>query len=82
VREKTHFHIDRDAVAKPSDVWQTAGISGDEFISALRGVASVVSHFKVELFGGEPLEVTKYDGSDVHRIVEAYEKVHGHVHGV
>jgi hypothetical protein len=41
-----------------------------------------MSGVKVNVFGGEPLDVTEYDGSDVKRIVKAYEELHGSVHGV
>jgi hypothetical protein len=82
IREKTHFHVDRDAVANPAHVWQTAGVTGDEFNGALRAVAAIMSGVKVNVFGGEPLDVTEYDGSDVKRIVKAYEELHGSVHGV
>lgn len=82
IRDKTHFHVDRESVPNPAHVWQTAGLTGDEFNSALRAVASVMSGVKVKVFGGEPLDVAEYDGSDVQRIVKAYEKLHGSVHGV
>lgn len=82
IREKTHFHVDRQAVLDPSQVWQAAGVTGDEFNDSLHAVASVMSGVEVHLFGGEPLVVTEYDGSDVERIVKAYEHIHGHVHGV
>jgi hypothetical protein len=82
VREKTHFHVDRGAVANPADVWSNAGITGNDFTTALHAVASVVSTFEVERFGGEPLELAKYDGSDVTRIVGAFEQACGHAHGI
>lgn len=82
IREKTHFHVDRQAVLNPSQVWQTAGVTGDEFNDSVHAVALVMSGVEVRLFGGEPLVVTEYDGSDVKRIVKSYEHIHGHVHGV
>ena len=30
IRDKTHFHINREAVVKPSEVWSEAAITGDE----------------------------------------------------
>jgi hypothetical protein len=81
IREKTHFHIDRTAVQSPASVWQSAGVTGDEFSSTLSVVAHAVSEVNVKILGGEPLLATEYDGSDIHRIVKAFEKVHGKVHG-
>lgn len=82
IREKTHFHVDRRAVLNPSQVWQAAGVTGDEFSDSLHAITSVMSGVAAGLFGGEPLVVTEYDGSDVERIVKAYETIHGHVHDV
>lgn len=82
IREKTHFHIDRTAVQSPTEVWKSAGVTGDEFSITLRVVAQVASAVNADALGGEPLDVTEYDGSDVHRIVAAFEKLHGCVHGV
>lgn len=81
IREKTHFHIDRETVKNPAHVWRAVGITGDEFSNAIHSVASVMSGVKAEVFGGALLEVTEYDGSDVQRLVQAYEKLHGSVHG-
>jgi hypothetical protein len=82
IREKTHFHIDRMAVQSPAEVWKSAGVTGDELSNILHVVAHVVSTVNVNALAGEPLYITEYDGSDIHRIVTAVEKLHGHIHGV
>lgn len=74
IREKTHFHIDKDSVVQPKSVWKTADISGSEFVKLLDDVANYLAHIKKEMFGGELLVVTKYDALDVKQIVSAYEK--------
>lgn len=81
VREKTHFHIDRMSVKAPKSVWKEADITGSVFTQALRAMASTLAHTKKELFGGELETVTEYDGSDVPKIVKAFEAAHGPVHG-
>ncbi|MFM8443052.1 MAG: hypothetical protein ACKN9W_06875, partial [Methylococcus sp.] len=77
-----HFHIDRMAVQSPAEVWKSAGVTGDELSNILHVVAHVVSTVNVNALAGEPLNITEYDGSDIHRIVTAVEKLHGHIHGV
>jgi hypothetical protein len=81
VREKTHFHIDREAVIDPSQVWRDAEINGAALITTLRDIAHTLAYAKFDLIGG-PLEtVTEYDGSDIPRIILAYEHAYGSVHG-
>jgi hypothetical protein len=72
IRDKTHFHIDREAVEAPQEVWKRAGISGNELTDALYGAATLIAHIKREIYGGELEKPTPYDGSDVHEIVKAY----------
>lgn len=72
IRDKTHFHIDREAVEAPDEVWKYAGISGDELTDALYGAAALIAHIKREIYGGELDKLTPYDGSDVHQAVKAY----------
>jgi hypothetical protein len=72
IRDKTHFHIDREAVEAPQEVWKRAGMSGNELTDALYGAATLIANIKREIYGGELDEPTPYDGSDVHEIVNAY----------
>ena len=82
VRNKTSVHIDKSAVEDSRAVWHKAGISGDEFIRTLYSVAGILAKLEQELLGYEPIAVTSYDGSDIPKIVAAYEKVYGKLHGV
>lgn len=81
IREKTQFHIDRESVKEPKAVWQKAHITGAELANTLRRMAATLAQAKQEIFGGELETVTEYDGSDIAKIVEAYETIHGSVHG-
>lgn len=81
VREKTHFHIDKKSVKDTKSVWKEADIRGGDLAQALRAMASTVARIKKDIFGGDLEEVTEYDGSDIERIVKAYEAVQGTVHG-
>ena len=81
IREKTLFHIDKKSVNDPKSVWNGADICGNDLAHALRAMALTVARTNLELFGGELKEVCEYDGSDIRKIVKAYENVHGDVHG-
>ncbi len=81
IRDKTHFHIDADTLKDSKAIWKTADISGELFVRSLNSLAVLLSEIRFSLFGGERLEVTEYDGSDIPKIVKAFEKVHGDVHG-
>lgn len=72
IRDKTHFHIDRRTVENPSKVWSGADISSGELSDAFHKVALLLAHMKQELYGGEIENLTRYDGSDVQVIVDAY----------
>jgi hypothetical protein len=81
VRDKTLFHIDRKSVKEPASVWLQADIEGSDFAEALPAIASTLAYTKKQLFGGELEVLTKYDGSDIRKIVNAFESEHGLVHG-
>ncbi len=82
VKNKTCVHINKCAVEDSRDVWHKAGISGEEFIRTLYSVADILAKIEQKLCGGELKAVTSYDGSDIPKIVAAYEKVYGKLHGV
>lgn len=81
IREKTHFHIDRATVHSSARVWQNAGVTGDEFSTMLKVIAEVLSDINVEILHGQPMHLTDYNGTDIPRLVGAFEKVYGKVHG-
>lgn len=83
VKNKKQVNIDRCAVKDSREVWHKAGISDDDFTQALCSVAGILAKLKQELLGGELEDITQhYDGSDIPRIIAAYEKDYGPVHGV
>jgi hypothetical protein len=81
VRDKTQFHIDAESLKDAKAIWRSADIRGDLFVRSLRNLAVLLSVLKADLFGGEVLEVTEYDGSDIPKIVKAFETIHGITHG-
>jgi hypothetical protein len=81
VREKTHFHIDRKSVRDPKSVWMQANINGQAFTDSIRLTFKTLALTKQDLYGGDLETITEYDGSDVPKLVKAYEQLHGPVHG-
>lgn len=70
VRDKTHAHIDMEAVKNPRQVWKDAGITADAFIDALEGVDDILFHlWTAHKQPGQQL--AEYDASDVERVIEA-----------
>lgn len=81
VRDKTQFHIDAASLTDPAGVWADADINGDLFVRSLNNIAALLSELKTDLFQGEALEVTAYDGSDIPKIITAFEVLHDTTHG-
>ena len=75
IRNKTHFHIDKNAVLNPRAVWIDAMIEGDQLGTALEGAYAILSelHF---IKHGIRTALPDYDGTDAAKIVLAYKKVH------
>lgn len=82
VRTKTHFHIDREAVVDPEAAWKEANLAGSTLTTQLKGLADTLARTKQALIGGELSRITPYDGSDVPKIISAYEQCYGPIHGV
>jgi len=82
VRNKTPNKIVKCIIENSRDAWTHAGISADEFTRTLYSVANILAILKQQFLGGELQAVTAYDGSDIQKIVAAYEKVYGKGHGV
>lgn len=70
VRDKTHFHIDREAVKDPSSVWQQADIKGTELASAADAVWQILNHLHRTHFD-KAFDAPSYDGTDATRIIQA-----------
>jgi len=81
VRDKTQFHIDAVALTDSAGVWADADIKGDLFVRSLNNIAALLSKLKTDLFQGVALEVTAYDGSDIPKIITAFEVLHDTTHG-
>ena len=82
VRHKTPIHIVKCISDNSRDAWTHAGITGDEFTRTLYSVGNILAILKQQFLGGELEAVTPYDGSDIQKIVAAYDKVYGKGHGV
>lgn len=78
IRDKTHFHIDRDAVTNPAQVWADADIIGDELGYVLEGAWKVLAGIASQ-FLNETYELANYDGSDVKDIIYSYKKMYPEV---
>ena len=60
IRDKTHFHIDRDGVIDPKSVWRDAGIVGKELAEVVQIVWALLNSARAHL-GAEPLERPEVD---------------------
>jgi hypothetical protein len=73
VRDKTHFHIDRDAVFSSQAVWQTADIKGLQLARCVDSLSAILQFLHARQFG-LPFNAPDYDGTDAARIIEAAKK--------
>ena len=69
VRDKTHFHIDRDAVIDPKSVWQKAEIKAPELKSVLDELYVILNAVHEKTFGRD-FWLPEYDGSDVKEMIK------------
>ena len=69
IRDKTHFHLDREGVLNPKFIWQEANITHDQFDIALSTTFAIIGelHF---LINGTAYEAWQYDGSDAKLIAQ------------
>lgn len=66
IRNKTLFHIDRDAVLDPKAVWRAAGITGEELGRGLSFLWSILEELHERVNGRQFHDpCVGYDGSDV-----------------
>ncbi|MFT3758965.1 hypothetical protein [Thauera sp.] len=47
IRDKTHFHIDKDAVLDTREVWSQAGLTGNDLQLAVDLAFSIVQHIQI-----------------------------------
>jgi len=70
VRDKTHFHIDEDGVFDPNKIWESEGITGNEFNLVFEFLWKLVNNLYISHFS-EPFRDYIYEGKDIKRIVVA-----------
>jgi len=74
IRDKTLFHIDRDAVKNPKKVWEEAKVTGKQLASAIDEVYSILDHlYQLEI--GKSFPLPEYDGSDATSIAKFAENI-------
>jgi hypothetical protein len=71
IRDETHFHIDRDGVLNPSEVWSRASVTGNELGWALQATYDILADIQETFTGARP-SLPDYDGSDAGDIIRAY----------
>lgn len=73
LRDKVHFHIDKDAVLNPKEIWHEAKITGEFLEKVLNGIFEILAHL-YELEFSEKYILHKYDGSEINLIYDACQK--------
>jgi hypothetical protein len=73
IRNGTHFHIDRNGVFDPSNIWKKANISGDFFNRVIEGIWDILNHLYISLHQ-KPFIQSIYEGKDIKEIIEAVKK--------
>ena len=63
IRDKTHFHIDRDAVRNPEQIWHEAKVTGKQLASAIDNAWVILNHL-YQLETGEEFPLPEYNGAD------------------
>ncbi|RLG44328.1 MAG: hypothetical protein DRN81_04790 [Thermoproteota archaeon] len=74
IRDKTHFHIDRDAVKNLSEIWKEAALTRKQLVSAIEDVYSILDYL-YQLEFGEHFPLPEYDGSDATSIAKFAENI-------
>lgn len=79
IRDKTHFHIDKEAVSNPKLVWSLAEITGDYLGESLDAVFKILSslHYKRTK---QKISLPDYDGSDAKKIIISYSDAYPDAH--
>jgi len=75
VRDKTHFHIDKEGVINPEVIWEEAGISGNDLGRGLEYLFDVLLELK-NLIRKENMTKDNYfyDGCDVAKLLDLAKK--------
>lgn len=70
VRDKTHFHIDKYGVFDPDEIWENAGITGNEFNLVFDFLWELMNNLHISQFS-EPFRDYVYRGEDISKIISA-----------
>jgi len=69
VRDKTHFHIDREAVLEPRAVWTEAGLNGKDLAAAVDNAWGLLNALQ-EYLGRDPLDLPPFDDDVLTRVTK------------
>jgi hypothetical protein len=69
IRDKTHFHIDKDALFDPKKVWKDADISTAELKMVMQHLLDVLYRLHFDHFGNE-FPMPEYTGDDAYNLVK------------
>lgn len=73
VRDKTHFHIDREGVLDPKAVWREADLNGEELATSIDHMWALLNAARQAL-GRLPMEVPPYDDEFIRNLTMAVEE--------
>ncbi|MFH1776914.1 MAG: hypothetical protein ABH952_05080 [Candidatus Omnitrophota bacterium] len=71
LRDKTHFHIDKNGVLEPDKVWERADIKGKDLGEGLVFLFSILNELYRKVFGKEFLfRLEDYDEKDLGKLLD------------
>lgn len=73
VRNKTHFHNDRNEIFNPNDVWTKADIVFNFFNKVMDNISEVLRMLYSDQFG-EQYHMSIYNGKDIENILQAVQE--------
>lgn len=73
IRDKVHFHIDRNAIFNPQKVWDESGMTIVEIKAVMQHLLEVLYELHIEYFGNE-FSMPDYTGDDAYKLVELANK--------
>lgn len=75
IRDRIQFHTDKRHVVEPSNAWQAASLTGDEFIKLTESSHEILRLMYLDLTG-EDRPIPEYHGEDIEPIIRAYKAAH------
>lgn len=75
IRDRVHFHVDRRDLLEPSNAWEDANMTGDEFISLTENAHEILRLMYLKLTG-ENKTIPEYFGEDIKDIISSYKDRH------